>query len=81
MLPSGVAFIAKLIPLTYFLNISGPIRISLEFAHPLIKGYGLSFLYIAVLFFLIETALFTRQENRDDSKAFRVAAYKFPEFP
>ncbi len=58
MLPSGVAFIAKLIPLTYFLEyFRTGYGFPLNFAHPLIKGYGLSFLYIAVLFFLIETAL------------------------
>lgn len=58
MLPSGIVLIAKLIPLTYFLEyFRTGYGFPLNFAHPLFKGYGLSVLYIIFLFFMIETAL------------------------
>lgn len=58
MLPDFIKIIAEFIPVTYFLEY---FRISYGFIpvfkNILIKGFGLSFIYICILFILLETAL------------------------
>ncbi|MCE5300096.1 MAG: ABC transporter permease [Spirochaetia bacterium] len=56
-LPKFFADVAQFIPLTYFLEyFRTGYGFALNFTHPLLKGFGLSVLYIGVLLYLIEVA-------------------------
>lgn len=56
-LPDWLVGIAKMIPLTYFLEyFRQGYGFELSFSHTLLKGFGLSFLYITLLFALVEAA-------------------------
>lgn len=56
-LPPWLTNIAKCIPLTYFLEyFRSGYGFPLSFAHPLIKGFGLSVVYIIIMYALIELA-------------------------
>ncbi len=56
-LPAVFAKVAQFIPLTYFLEyFRTGYNFPLNFTHPLLKGYGLSAIYIGILLWLIELA-------------------------
>jgi len=56
-LPAFIGKIAQFIPLTYFLEyFRTGYGFTLNFSHPLIKGFGLSAIYIGILLLLIELA-------------------------
>ena len=56
-LPKFFSAMAQAIPLTYFLEyFRTGYGFALNFTHPLLKGYGLAFLYITALYWMIELA-------------------------
>jgi ABC-2 type transport system permease protein len=56
-LPAVFSKIAQVIPLTYFLEyFRTGYGFSLNFTHPVLKGYGLSAIYIGILYWMIEMA-------------------------
>jgi len=56
-LPKWIAKIAEALPLTYFLEyFRAGYGFPLNFTNPLVKGFGLSFIYMAALYFMIEAA-------------------------
>ncbi len=58
MLPKIIRFFAELIPVTYFLEyFRTGYNFKSVFEHILLKGFGLSFLYITILFFLLNKAI------------------------
>lgn len=62
-LPPWLTTVAKFIPLTYFLEyFRSGYGFPLSFTHPLIKGFGLSAVYIIILYSMIELA-YTRAKK------------------
>lgn len=63
-LPAGISKMAQFIPLTYFLEyFRTGYGFPLNFTHPLIKGFGLSVIYIGIMLWMIEMAFLNAKRS------------------